>query len=177
MLVLLLAGCRTTPTHPVGDWRDTFDSELPVLGHRNWIVIADSAYPDQTSPGVETIYTGGSQLDTLKAVLASLDQAKHVRPVIHMDAELEHVPESLAPGVGAYRAALKSLFQERNVVTLPHDQLISRLDEAGRTFHVLILKSDMTIPYTSVFLRLDCGYWGADAEKQLRAIMGQSGKP
>jgi hypothetical protein len=29
----------------------------------------------------------------------------------------------------------------------------------------------MTIPYTSVFVRLECGYWSADAEKRLREKM------
>ena len=177
MLVLLLGGCRSAPVRPGAAWRQTLERELPVLGHRNWIVIADSAYPAQTSPGVETIYTGSTQLETLKAVLAALDRAKHVRPIIHLDAELEHVPEALAPGVAAYRSGLKSLLKDRGVLTLPHEQLIARLAEAGRTFRVLILKTDLTIPYTSVFLQLDCGYWGPDAEKQLRAAMAQGAKP
>jgi len=30
----------------------------------------------------------------------------------------------------------------------------------------------MTIPYTSVFIRLDCKYWSADQEKNLRLRMG-----
>jgi hypothetical protein len=29
----------------------------------------------------------------------------------------------------------------------------------------------MTIPYSSVFIRLDCKYWGADAEKRMREKM------
>ncbi len=41
----------------------------------------------------------------------------------------------------------------------------------GKTFHILVLKTRMTIPYTSVFIRLECGYWSADAEKRLRAAM------
>ena len=45
------------------------------------------------------------------------------------------------------------------------------LDEAGQTFRVLIIKTDMTLPYTSVFLQLDCGYWTAEAEKRLRETM------
>jgi hypothetical protein len=32
----------------------------------------------------------------------------------------------------------------------------------------LIVKTDMTIPYTSVFFELDCGYWNAGAEERLR---------
>jgi antitoxin (DNA-binding transcriptional repressor) of toxin-antitoxin stability system len=177
VVVLLLAGCQSAPVRPEAAWRQTLERELPVLGHRNWIVIADSAYPAQTSPGVETIYTGSTQLETLKAVLAALDRSRHVRPIIHIDAELDYVPEALAPGVTAYRSGLKSLLGDRGVLALPHEQLIARLDEAGRTFRVLILKTDLTIPYTSVFLQLDCGYWGPEAEKQLRAAMGQGVKP
>jgi hypothetical protein len=29
----------------------------------------------------------------------------------------------------------------------------------------------MTIPYTSVFFELDCGYWSAAAEQRLRKAM------
>jgi hypothetical protein len=29
-------------------------------------------------------------------------------------------------------------------------------------------------PYTSVFLRLDCGYWSAEAEEALRAALTAS---
>ncbi len=162
---------------PGADWRQTLDRELPLLGHRNWIVVADSAYPAQTSPGVQTIWTGTSQLEALKTVLAALDHAKHVRPAIQIDAELEHVPEALAPGVEAYRSSLKSLLKDRRVQAVPHEQLIARLDEAGRTFRVLILKTDLTIPYTSVFFQLDCGYWGPEAEKQLRSAMTPGAKP
>jgi hypothetical protein len=42
----------------------------------------------------------------------------------------------------------------------------------SREFHVLVLKTRMTIPYTSVFIRLDCRYWSGDAEQRLRARMG-----
>jgi hypothetical protein len=38
-------------------------------------------------------------------------------------------------------------------------------------FSILIVKSTMTIPYTSVFLELGCGYWDADAEARLRSRM------
>ena len=42
------------------------------------------------------------------------------------------------------------------------------LDEAGKSFHVLLLKSKLTLPYTTVFLQLDCGYWSNEAEQNLR---------
>src|SRR5665213_988847 len=35
-------------------WTMVLDERLPLYGHRNWIVIADSAYPLQSAPGIET---------------------------------------------------------------------------------------------------------------------------
>jgi hypothetical protein len=39
------------------NWRSQLTKQLPLLGHRNFIVIADSAYPMQSNPGIKTIYT------------------------------------------------------------------------------------------------------------------------
>ena len=153
------------------DWRTHLNEELPLLGHRNWIAVVDSAYPLQTSAGVETIETNASQLDVVRTVLDQLSKAKHVRPVIFTDAELKVVPEADAAGVAGYRGALSSLLGKTEAQSLPHEEIISKLDEAGKTFHVLVLKTNMTIPYTSVFIRLECGYWSADAEKHLRERM------
>lgn len=151
------------------DWRAKVASELPLMGHRNWIAVVDSAYPLQNSAGIETIETDGEQLDVVRAVLDQLSKAKHVRPVIFTDAELKFVPESDAAGVTAYRESLARLLS--GAQSLPHEQIIAKLDEAGKTFHILVLKTRMTIPYTSVFLRLDCGYWNDEQERRLRASM------
>jgi hypothetical protein len=159
------------------DWRARLEKELPLLGHRNWIAVVDSAYPLQTSGGIETINTDADQVEVVQTVLDEFSQAKHVRPVIFTDAELTLVQESDAPGVAAYREALRNLLHridggKLEAQSLPHEEIISKLDEAGKTFHILVLKSRMTIPYTSVFMRLDCGYWTAEQEKRLRDKMG-----
>jgi hypothetical protein len=57
---------------------------------------------------------------------------------------------------------------------LPHERIISTVDETSKQFHVLVLKTNMAIPYTSVFIRLDCKYWSADAEARMRAKMNAS---
>lgn len=31
-------------------WKQQLDRELPLLGHRNWILVVDKAFPMQTSP-------------------------------------------------------------------------------------------------------------------------------
>ncbi len=101
-------------------------------------------------------------------MFAELGKAKHVRPAIYTDAEMKHVPEENAKGITAYREALGKLLAEREVQVLSHEQIIAKLDEAGKTFHILVLKTNLTLPYTSVFLQLDCGYWSAEAEQKLR---------
>jgi RbsD / FucU transport protein family len=153
------------------DWRVRLNQQLQMMGHRNWIAVVDSAYPLQTSNGIETVETNDDQLEVVKTVLNQIAKAKHVRPVIFTDAELKVVPESDAKGVTAYREALSHLLAKDDAQSLPHEEIISKLDEAGKTFHILILKTTLTIPYTSVFIRLDCGYWSADAEKRLREAM------
>jgi len=171
LIVLTTAAACAADKPSSTDWHARLKQELPLLGHRNWIAIVDSAYPLQTSGGIETVNTDADQLEVVQAVLDELSKAKHVRPVVFTDAELKFVPESEAHGVTAYRDALANLLSKSDAQSLPHEEIISKLDEAGKTFHVLVLKTRLTIPYTSVFLRLECGYWPADAEKRLREAM------
>ncbi len=158
-------------------WRAKLENQLPLLGHRNWIVIADSAYPWQTAEGIETVYTDADQIEVIKAVLEALAKTRHVRPIVYIDAELRHVPEEHARGIAAYREELGKVLAKWDARSLPHDQIIAKLDEAGKTFHILVLKTRLTLPYTSVFLQLDCGYWNADAEEQLRETIEAAAEP
>ena len=168
VFILCVGSVRGQSTRSAADWHARLRDELPLLGHRNWIAVVDSAYPLQTSAGIETIETGSDHLDVVKTVLDQVSQARHVRPVIFTDSELAAVPESDAAGITAYREGLSKVFGTRETQSLPHEEIIARLDEAGKTFHVLVLKTNLTIAYTSVFIRLDCGYWRAAKEKRLR---------
>ena len=152
-------------------WKAKLQKELPLLGHRNWIVVADSAYPLQTAPGIETIYVDADQLEVVKGVIAELAKTKHVKPTIYTDAEMKFVAEKNAPGISAYREALEKMLANQPVQVLPHEQIIGKLDEAGKTFKVLLIKTTLTKPYTSVFFQLECGYWNAASEAELRQAM------
>lgn len=158
-----LIGCQSSPA-----WKAEFDDRLPVLGHRNFIVIADSAYPAQSRPGITTVATGEDHAAVIAEVLAAVREAPHVNPVVYLDAELTRVPERDAPGIEPLRARIEEILKNENVRRLPHMDIIERLDESAKLFEVLILKTRGTLPYTSVFLELDCGYWDADAERRLR---------
>lgn len=168
-VILLLSIISSLPA--AEDWKEKFEKELPRLGHRNWIVIVDAAYPLQTSPGVETICTEADQLAVVREVLATLAKTKHIQPQIYTDSELSFISESAAPGIVAYRETLQKLLANQPHTTLPHEDIIAKLDEAGKTFKVLVIKTPLTLPYTSVFLQLECGYWDANKEKSLRASM------
>lgn len=152
-------------------WRARLHQSMPLLGHRNWILVVDSAYPLQTSPGVETIETDSSEVEVVREVLQEVDQSIHVRPIVFMDAELPFVTEDDAPGVEQYRREIRSVLGDRPVSSILHEAMLSKIDEAGKTFHVLVLKTRLAVPYTSVFFQLDCKYWSADAEARLRKAM------
>jgi L-fucose mutarotase/ribose pyranase (RbsD/FucU family) len=163
-------------TKDTQNWRQVLAERLPLYGHRNWIVIADSAYPAQSRGGIETVVSGAEQMDVLKEVLSVLSASRHVRPIVYTDKELRFVPEGDAPGIEKYRRQLNTLLKGASVQSLPHEEIISKLDEAGQTFRVLIIKTNLTIPYTSVFLQLDCAYWGAEAEAKLRSALAAAPK-
>jgi L-fucose mutarotase/ribose pyranase (RbsD/FucU family) len=158
------------------DWVAKVRDTIPLMGHRNWILIVDSAYPLQTAPGIETIETDASQLEVVRGVLAAIDHSAHVRPTVFMDAELPFVAEEDAPGVGEYRNYVNQLLQDYPPEHLAHEKLISTVNDAGKMFNVLILKTNMAIPYTSVFIRLDCKYWTDEQESRLRKKMGETKK-
>ena len=150
---------------------------LPLFGHRNWIVIADAAYPQQTSAGIETVAVEMEQIDLVRMVLESIAASRHVRACVYTDLELKFVCEQDTTGVTAYRLVLERLLEHSDVKQIPHEEIIARLEERARAFRVLILKTSMAIPYTSVFCELECGYWNAEAEEQLRRAITRDAQP
>ncbi len=165
LIVLLVWGIGADNMRADDSWRAVLAQQVPRLGHRNWIVIADSAYPAQSNPGITTVATGADQLEVVKATLKELQKAGHVRPIVQLDAELASFPGDLLPGMDSYRNKLEHLLKGAQVIQLPHEELIKKLDSAADLFNILILKTNLKLPYTSVFLMLDCAYWGEAADK------------
>ncbi len=171
LIAILSAFAACGPDTAERPWTERLAASLPALGHRNWIVVADSAFPLQVSPGIETIVTNEDHFAVLRKVLKAVDAAKHVRPKIWLDKELAYVSEDLAPGADAVRQRLEDMLKGRGAAPVLHEELISRLDQAGRTFKIVMVKTTLAVPYTSVFLELDCGYWPPEAEAKLREKM------
>ncbi len=158
---------RSTPP----SWEEKLAQELPALGHRNWIVVADSAFPLQISPGIEVVVSGQDHFSVLEDVLKAIDRSRHIRPKIYLDKELSFVTEDLAAGIDACRSRLDGLLAGREATPVLHEELIARLDQAGRTFRILMIKTNLDLPYTSVFMELDCGYWSPENEARMREKM------
>ena len=175
IMLMMITGLAIAAPRPesVPPWQTRLGQVLPLLGHRNWIMIVDSAYPLQSSAGVETLETNTDQIVVIRKVLDAIDSSIQVRPIVYMDAELPFVTEKDAPGVTAYREKVKATLGGRTITSLPHEQIIGKVDEVGKTFHILVLKTTMTVPYTSVFLQLNCKYWSDDAEAQMRKAMSE----
>ena len=174
--VLFATAAYAAPPAASTAWKAKVATAMPVLGHRNWILIVDSAYPLQSSPGVETIETNAGMTDVVQYVLKTVNASIHVRPDIYMDAELPFVPDLDAPGASAYRTQIGRILHGYSIESVLHDKIIADIGQTGSQFHVLVLKTTLTIPYTSVFVRLDCKYWSGDAEKRMRERMAAAGR-
>jgi L-fucose mutarotase/ribose pyranase (RbsD/FucU family) len=157
------------------NWEEILKDRLQSYGHRNWLVIADSAYPAQSRAAIETIVADDDQSTVLERTSAVLRSCKHIKANIYTDKELAFVREEDAPGIASYREKLGDLFTGSERSVLPHEEIIAKLDRAGELFRVLVIKTNMRIPYTSVFFELDCGYWNAQSEKRLRTAMKSRG--
>lgn len=184
MVFMLFLSCNQVKTNDAkqtnevkNDWKQQFDQKLPLLGHRNWIIVVDKAFPEQNAMGMEVINTNENLLPVLKYVLQQVNASGHVKPIIYRDKELEFITESQAKGVGVFRTESEKMMTkgtstlEAKPQTILHDAVFAKLDEASKLFKVVVLKTNETIPYTSVFLQLDCSYWSGEKEKQLRENM------
>lgn len=176
-----LIGCcgnnnTQSPDYEINDtymWKNDLTSMLPLMGHRNWILVVDQAYPWQSAQGLMVIDTKEPIEQVLPEVLSAVDSAKHIKPIIYTDLELNYLDEAICPGVTPVREALTAALKEYPVNTIPHEQVFPRIDEASKLFQIIVLKTTSHIAYSSVFIELDCGYWNDTSEKALRARMAK----
>ena len=159
------------PLELESSWEAALRSRIQLYGHRNWIVIADSAYPAQAREGIETIRAAQDPFEVLRRSLSIVQSSSHVKPSLVVDRELEFLSEQDAPGVSAYRRELAKLLGGVETAAHHHEQIIAELDKAASVFRILIIKTGLRIPYSSVFLKLECAYWDAKAEGRLRKTM------
>ena len=173
LLVVLLSSCRNPQTQPTPEtWNLQLDQMMPTLGHRNWIVITDMAYPWQSGSGITTLFADEPYPAVLEEVKQMIDKAPHVFAHVYRDKELSYLTDDDVKGISSLRSEMDRICGDE-VQSVPHEQLIARLDEAGRLYNVIIIKTPLTMPYTTTFFQLDCAYWNGDQQQKLDQKMAE----
>jgi len=175
LLLLLLSSCeffvpgKSTPVER--GWKEQLNTELPLLGHRNWILVVDKAFPAQTAAGIKVINTNESLKEVLAFTLQKIDRSLHVKPIIYTDKELGFITPQQVPYIDNYKKELLKTLNGIQPLTMLHDTVFVKLDQASKLFKVVVLKTEEIIPYSSVFIQLDCKYWSPEEEISLRERM------
>lgn len=153
------------------DWKTEFRKKLPLLGHRNWILVVDKAFPLQQSAGMEYIYAPEGMEAVLREVILGIKASDHIKPIIYRDSELEFVKPLVGAKADQLIQSTQAILKGTAVNTMLHDSVFKQLDREAGLFKVLVIKTNETVPYSSTFIKLDCGYWDAAKEAELRKQM------
>lgn len=172
-LLALLAGCAGDPD-AARPWKKTIRRELAHLGARNWIVVAEAAFPVQSRRGLRVIHIDADIPDLVDGIEQVIEETHHVKPRIYVTAEMGKVEYDYAPGVKHYRKELETALHGRETLALNNSMLMRMLADTRRTYRVLVIKSRTALPYSSVFMELGSGYWDAESEDHLRDAMDRA---
>lgn len=164
----------TTPNNKT-NWQTVLQDKLPLLGHRNWIVITDMAYPLQTREGITTLYANEPYTEVLGTVKKMVDNSLHVYAHIYQDEELSFLEEGFCPGINDLKTEMGNVLPATEITSIRHDDLIARLDSISNLFEVVIIKTKLTKPYTSTFFELDCKYWDSNKQTILNERIANTG--
>ena len=170
-VLLLLTTCGLTSKD---GWKAAVEVQTSQLGYRNWIVIAEASFPAHSRPGTRQINAYEPIPVVLDEVLRTLERTEHVRPRIYTPRELRAVENDFAPGVDEYRKVLDGALHGHEVTELDQDSLITLVQDAQKSFDVLVIRTTTALPYSSVFLELQPGYWDGESEQRLRTDMQRS---
>jgi len=177
-LALLVLPCFAQAQAGVSsnEWRNVVHNRLPLYGDRNWIVVSDSAFPVYSEPGIETIVVDEDLPKVLEYVANAISSSPHVRATVFLDKELQFVDERDYPGVSQLRKQIAGDFVNNQVSSIPHAEVLQRINEAGKTFRILFIKTTERIPYSSVYMRLDCGYLTDAVQRKIENAMLAAGE-
>jgi hypothetical protein len=101
-------------------------------------------------------------------VLHALEETQHVRPRIYLTREMRSVENDFAPGIDTMRENIRASLHGHEPTELDQQSLITLLESANQSYDVLVIRTPTALPYTSVFLELQPGYWDAESEDRLR---------
>ena len=166
LMALLWQGCATMDGST--QWKSAVQRHTTELGFRNWIVIAEASFPAYSRTGVHQVTANAEIPEALAFVLQSIDQTQHVKPNVYLTRELRSIHNDVAPGIDEYRAKTLEVLAGMEYTSLDQESLMTLLADANRSFDVLLIRTTTALPYSSIFIELQPGYWDAESEQQLR---------
>jgi L-fucose mutarotase/ribose pyranase (RbsD/FucU family) len=162
----LLTGCAMF--HHDNSWKIAVDRQTDQLGYRNWIVIAEASFPAHSRTGVRQVAAPVEVPEALDYVLHTLERTENLRPSIYLTRELQSVENDFAPGIDQVREHITNALHGHEPIILDQQSLLTLLEDANRSFDVLVIRTQSALPYASVFIELQPGYWDASSESRLR---------
>lgn len=166
MAAILSTGCF--PADGENRWRGAVDRKAGQLGYRNWIVVAEASFPAHNREGLRQVNAPVEIPEAVDYVLNALERTENVRPNVYLTRELSAVENDFAPGIDEFRERIIASLHGHETTILEQQSLLTLLEDANRSFEVLVIRTETALPYTSVFLELQPGYWDADSESRLR---------
>ncbi len=164
--VVLSLGCVATTGG--NTWEAAVQRQAGQLGYRNWIVIAEASFPAHNRVGLRQVSAPVDVPDAVDYVLRTLEQTENVRPQIFVTRELRALENDFAPGVDELRKRLEDSLHGHEPTELDQQSLLTLLEDANRSYDVLVIRTETALPYSSVFLELQPGYWDVESEERLR---------
>lgn len=149
-------------------WAKRLESEILRLGTQNWIVIADPAFPALSPDGITTLTTNLEAPQVLYLILQTIESQSSLKPKIAITRESLVLSEKIAPGIDEYRKMLKLVMPKAEPEFLSQNVLRLLIEGAKKKFRILVIKTNTQLPYSSIFIELDNGYWDEQAEEALR---------
>ncbi len=159
--------------HRGNTWKVAVANQVDQLGYRNWIVIAEASLPAQNRPGIRQVTTHVESPEVLDYVLNTLEQTQRVRPQIFLTREQRALDNEYTPGIDEHRRHLTMALRSHETTELEQQSLLTLLEDASESFNVLVIRTPTALPYTSVFIELQPGYWDAESEARLRDRMSR----
>lgn len=151
-----------------GAWKASVNHQVAQLGYRNWIVIAEASFPAHSRTGITQVVTDAEIPEAVDYVLNALEKTQHVRPNIYLTRELRAVENDFAPGIDDLRNQIKASLHGHESTEIEQESLLTLIESAQQSFDVLVIRTSTALPYSSVFIELQPGYWDGDSEKRLR---------
>jgi len=166
-VALLLANCGVMPQGS-NPWQSAVDTQVAQLGYRNWIVIAEASFPAHNRAGLRQVTATEETPEVLDYVLNALERTENVRPNIYLTRELRSVENDFAPGIEDFRKRVWASLHGHEPTEIDQQSLLVLMEDANKSFDVLVIRTPTALPYSSIFLELKPGYWDADSETRLR---------